>query len=432
MSEQRKIAFQEIIASFHDRSLDHVVYRTIAIPDSVPKIVSFLGPRRAGKTSLCLQLILKLRETIPSDRLTYVNFEDDRLYPLELKDMDALVQAYYELYPENKQHQVYFFFDEVQEVDGWEKFVRRLYDQENCRIYLTGSSAKLLSREIATSLRGRTLPYEVFPLSFEEFLSFNNVQINLHSGKGKAVLQNAFLKFMTQGGFPELVFLNPDFHRRTVSEYLDLMLYKDLVERFGVRTPSLLKYLLKYCLNNVSTLLSVNKLYNDLKSRGYAVGKNTVYEYLSYLEEAFLLFRVPLWSKSERQKSINPTKIYTVDPAFKYVMTGESDKGRVLENMVFLAIRRLGHNPCYWKGKQEVDFYEEGKYLVNVSLSIEDLDTRKRELNGLEEAMSATGLTKSTIVTLDHHETLALENGTVQIVRARDFFLNTEKYLADA
>lgn len=429
MSDKSKIAFLEIISSFHERTLDHIVDRLIDTPYDVPKVVSFLGPRRAGKTSLCLQMVKKLRETLPVDRLTYVNFEDDRLYPLTLEAMDTFVQAYYELYPENKAHLVYFFFDEVQEVEGWEKFIRRLDDQENCRIYLTGSSSKLLSREIATSLRGRTLPYEIFPLSFQEFLHFNSLKANPHSGAGKAQLQNAFLKFMQQGGFPELIFLPKDFHRRTVSEYLDLMLYKDLVERFGVRTPALLKYLLKYCLNNVSTLLSVNKLYNDLKSQGYAVGKNTVYDYLSYLEEAFLLFRVPLWSKSERQKTINPTKIYTVDPAFKYVMTGESDQGRVLENMVFMTIRRLGHEPFYWKGKQEVDFYEEGKYLLNVCLDISDLNTRRRELNGLDEAMTSTGLKRSTIVTLDHQETVELENGIVHIVKARDFFLETGKYL---
>ena len=418
----------EIISSFHERDLGHIVDRSIDVPHDVPKVVSFLGPRRAGKTSLCLQVIKHLRDSLSADRLTYVNFEDDRLYPLGLEDMDLFVQAYYELYPENKEKLVYFFFDEVQEVDGWEKFIRRLNDQENCRIYLTGSSSRLLSREIATSLRGRTLPYEIFPLSFHEFLNFNQVKANPNSSGGKATLQKAFLDYMQQGGLPELVFLDKGLHRRTVSEYMDLMLYKDLVERFGVRTPSLLKYLLKYCLNNVSTLLSVNKLFNDFKSQGYSVGKNTIYEYLSYLEEAFILFRVPLWSRSERQQRINPTKVYTIDPAFKYVMTGRSDQGRILENMVFLALRRLGHEPFYWKGKQEVDFYLEDKYLINVCLDIHDPDTRKRELKGLNEAMEATNLNKSYIVALDHQETVELENGVVSVIHARDFFLQVERF----
>lgn len=429
MSEERKVVYKQIIADFHELELAHIIDRNLDIPFDVPKVVSFLGPRRAGKTSLCLQIAKHLREELPSHRLTYINFEDDRLYPLALQDMDSFVEAYYELYPDNKNHLVYFFFDEVQEVDGWEKFIRRLHDQEKCRIYLTGSSSKLLSREIATSLRGRTLPYEVFPLSFKEYLNFTGTKANPNSSKGKATLQHAFLKFMHQGGFPELVFLDETFHRRTVSEYIDLMLYKDLVERFGVRTPSLLKYLLKYTLDNVSTLLSVNKLYNDLKSQGYAVSKNTVYEYLSYLEEAFILFRVQRWSKSERQKSINPDKIYTVDPAFKYVMTGGSDKGRVLENMVFLALRRLGHEPNYWKGKQEVDFYEEGKYLINVCLDMSDLDTRKRELKGINEAMGVTGLTKSLIVTLDQQGSEQLVNGVVCMVLAREFCMDVEAYL---
>ncbi|MEM8894592.1 MAG: ATP-binding protein [Bacteroidota bacterium] len=429
VSEEKKIKLKEIITDFHERDLAHIYERDLEVPYDVQKVVSFLGPRRAGKTSLCLQMVKHLRQRIPSDCLTYINFEDDRLYPLALQDTDSFVEAYYELYPDNKGHLVYFFFDEVQEVDGWEKFVRRLHDQEQCRIYVTGSSSKLLSREIATSLRGRTLSYEVFPLSFAEYLAFNEIKANPNSSKGKALLQHTFLRFMRQGGFPELVFLDETFHRRTVSEYIDLMLYRDLVERFGVRTPSLLKYLLKYTLDNVSTLLSINKLYHDLKSQGYAVSKNTVYEYLSYLEEAFILFRVQRWSKSERQKSINPDKMYTIDPAFKYVMTGDSDQGRVLENMVFLALRRLGYEPNYWKGKQEVDFYEEGKYLINVCLDMTNLDTRRRELKGINEAMNATGLKKSVIVTFDQQGSEQLEGGMVQVVLARDFLLNVPGYV---
>ena len=357
---------KQIVADFLRRKLDHIVERDHIIPTDIPKIISLLGPRRAGKTSICLQLAMRLREEWPGDQILYVNFGDDRFYPPDLQDMDTLIKAYYELYPQNKDQRVYFFFDEVQEIDHWEKFIRRVSDQENCQIFLIGSSSKLLSREIATSLRGRTLPFEILPLSFHEFLRFNNIEIDANSSKGKAVLQNALLKYLQQGGFPELVFLPETVHRRTVSEYIDLMLYKDLTERFAVRNPRLLKYLLKYVLNNISNLLSVNKIFKDLKSQGYSISKNTVYDYLSYLEEAFILFRVRRWSLSERQQEVNPDKLYCIDPTFKYVMGGGQDRGRILENMVFLHFRRYGFELHYWQGKQEVDFYVDKKLLLNV------------------------------------------------------------------
>lgn len=421
---------KQIIADAINKSLDHLRVREVELPTDVQKIVSVLGPRRAGKTSVCLQLIKVLRNSMPAHRLLYVNFEDDRFFPAQLADMDVLLEAYYSLYPENKDETVYFFFDEIQEVAHWEKFVRRLWDQEDCRIYLTGSSSKLLSREIASALRGRTLSYEIFPLSFGEFLQFTDTDYDMHSSKGKAILQNKLMAYMQQGGFPELVFLPERFHRATINEYINLMLYKDLTERFGVKKPQLLKYLLKYTLKNLANPMSVNKVYNDLKSQGYKLSKNTVYAYLSYLEEAFILYRVSRWSTSVRQQSINPDKFYGVDQAFKYAMTGGADEGRVLENMVYMAMRRLGYEPNYLLQKQEVDFYLEGKWLVNVCLDASDLTTRARELGGLDEAMKSTGLQKSVLVTLDEEGKEQLENGVLEIVPVRNFLLEIEDWLS--
>jgi len=420
---------QQIITDAIKKPLNHIKAREVELPQDVQKIVTVLGSRRAGKTSVCLQLMQTLRKSMPAHRLLYINFEDDRFFPAQLSDMDVLLEAYYSLYPENKDQTVYFFFDEIQEVANWEKFVRRLWDQENCRIYLTGSSSKLLSREIATALRGRTLSYEIFPLSFGEFLAFTKTDYDMHSSKGRAILQNKLITYMHQGGFPELVFLPNRFHRATINEYINLMLYKDLTERFGVRNPQLLKYLLKYALTNLANPMSVNKIYNDLKSQGYQLSKNTVYEYLSYLEEAFILYRVSRWSTSVRQQSINPDKFYGVDQAFKYAMTGGQDEGRVLENMVYMALRRLGYEPNYWRQKQEVDFYLESQSLVNVCLDASDPTTRAREFGGLDEAMKFTGLDRSLLVTLDEEREEGLQNGVVSIVPIRNFLLSTSKFL---
>jgi len=418
----------ELIGDMIHKNLDAIQPREVKLPTDVPKIVSILGPRRAGKTSVCLQLIKELRLSHSQDRLLYVNFEDDRFYPGELPDMDLLLRTYYEMYPDNKSRKVYFFFDEVQEIAGWEKFVRRVFDQENCRIYLTGSSSKLLSREIASALRGRTLSYEVFPLSFSEFMTFNGLTYDLYTSEGKAFLKKHLQAYFWQGGFPELTFLPHSLHLPTINEYINLMLYKDLTERFKVKNPQLLKYLMKYALANIANPMSVNRVFNDLKSQGYALSKNTVYEYLSYLEEAFVLYRTTRWSSSVRKTAINPIKLYGVDQAFKYAMTGRRDEGRIMENMVYMDLRRLGHEPQYVLGRQEVDFLV-GERLINVCFEMEASETQQREMNGLNEGMELTGARQSVLVTLHDEDEVNVANGTISIVPLHSFLLKTNDYL---
>ncbi len=418
----KKSVFRKIIADFIEKPLVATLPRELNVPHDVPKIVSLLGPRRAGKTHVLFHLIGLLRQSVPSHRLVYLNFEDDRLFPLQLEDMDALVQAYFEMYPENREERVWFFFDEVQEVPNWEKFVRRLFDTENCRIYLTGSSSKLLSRELATSLRGRTLPFEIFPLSFSEFLSFNQVSINPETSKGQATVLHWFDRWLRQGGFPELIFLPEHLHRRTAEEYLNLMLYRDLTERFSIKNPSLLKYLLKYMVGNMAQALSMTKAFNDLKSQGYALGKNTVYDYVSYLEEAFILFKVDIWHRSVRAQAVNPSKMYLLDPALKYAMSIGEDRGRVLENAVFLHLRRQGLTPFYVLGKQEVDFFWENGQPINVCLEFDAMATREREIKSMAAALQFLDLPAGHILTRDRHEEIKVEDKTVFVQPAWSYF----------
>src|SRR3989344_4300528 len=170
-----KEIFKLIIKEFHEKDIPKIVERELSIPET-NKIVSIIGSRRAGKTFYFYQLMKKLN--VPKDKILYINFEDDRIMPLALKDMDSLLEAYFELYPNNKKSKIYLFFDEIQNIDKWEVYIRRIYDNENVKIWVTGSSSKLLSKEIATSLRGRTLAFELYPLSFKEFLQFNNHHVD--------------------------------------------------------------------------------------------------------------------------------------------------------------------------------------------------------------------------------------------------------------
>lgn len=419
----KKSVFQEVIADGIARRYTSSKARDLVMPTDVIKIVSLVGPRRAGKTHILYAVMESLRESLPPDRMVYVNFEDDRLFPLKLDEMDGLVKGYYEMYPANKDQTVYFFFDEIQEVDQWEKFVRRIYDQENCRIYLTGSSSRLLSREIATSLRGRTLSFEVFPLSFKEFLRFKGVSYDLYTSKGQAVLSNELNLYLRQGGFPELLFMPENLHREVINEYINLMLYRDLTERFSLKHPHLVKYLLKFLFVNMGRSLSVNKVFLDLKSQGYAVGKDTVHDYISYLEEAFLIFRVDRFSASIRQQAINPSKFYGIDPAFKYAMSIQEDRGQVFENAVFLALRQRNLMPYYLLHQQEVDFYTEGGSLINACVDFSHPAARTREIKGLTEAMEIMDLHESQLITWDKKEQIRADGRTIWVRPLWEFLL---------
>ncbi|CAA6821172.1 MAG: Predicted ATPase, partial [uncultured Sulfurovum sp.] len=174
-----KETFKKLIINFQERTFGRIVPRDYEIPMTTKKIVSLIGVRRSGKTYILFSLIEKLRKRIDPQNIVYINFEDDRLFPLKLKNLDDLMEGYYELYPEKREEKVYLFLDEVQNVEGWEKYIRRIGDTLNLQLYITGSSSKLLSSEIATSLRGRTITYEVFPFSFKEYLRHKEIEVNL-------------------------------------------------------------------------------------------------------------------------------------------------------------------------------------------------------------------------------------------------------------
>jgi len=427
----RKDIFKRLIADSQEKDLSYVVDRDLEIPLDTGKIISLIGVRRSGKTHVVYSIINKLRKTTDTKSIVYINFEDDRLFPLELKDLSTLLDAYYELYPDKKNEKVYFFFDEIQNVQDWEKFVRRLYDTENCTIVITGSSAKLLSKEIATSLRGRTLSYEVFPLSFSELLTFRGISKELHSSRAQAKIKNAFSEYLIRGGFPEIVNYDQAVYMKTLQEYIDLIMYRDVIERYSISNTFLLKRLIKFCYTNVSTLVSFNKLYNAFKSEGLSISRNTVYEYISYLEDAYALFTVPIYAKSLREQWRNPRKIYSVDVGFKTAMDYpfSMDRGRIFENIVFLELRRKAEQIYYFKGKHEVDFYytSAGKeHLLNVTYDMESSDTREREIRGLVEAMKRFSLKKGTIVTSEHKEEIKTEAGKLYVIPLWEWLLTSQ------
>jgi len=412
--------FKKLIINFQERTFGNIVPRDYEIPTSTKKIVSLIGVRRSGKTYILFSLIEKLRQTIDPQNIIYINFEDDRLYPLTLEKLDNLMEGYYELYPEKREEKVYLFLDEVQNIKGWERYVRRIDDTLNLQLYITGSSSKLLSSEIATSLRGRTITYEIFPFSFKEYLRHKEIEVNLYSSKSISFIKNAFNSYLIDGGFAETFDETPDVQKRILKDYLDLIVYKDVVERYTIKNQSLLKHLIKYMFVNMGTLISVNKLYNDYKSQGYKIGKDTLQDYLSYLQEAYTLFTTPIYRNSVREEQRNPKKLYAIDNGFKklFSISLSDDYSKLYENLAFLHLRRKSSEVYYFKEKQEVDLYvrTDREYLVNVSYAIEDEKTLQREVNALKEGMRYFKIDRAYLVTAERDEMIEIDEGMIEVM----------------
>ena len=414
-----KSVFKTIILDNQGSVYPDISKRDYNIPLNTKKIVSLIGVRRSGKTYILYGLINELRKSLTKENIVFVNFEDDRLFPVTLDKLDDLIQAYYELFPEKRDEMVYFFLDEIQIVPNWELFVRRIYDTLNVRIYITGSSSKLLSREIATSLRGRTITYEIFPFSFKEYLDYRNISIHFNASRNVSFIKNAFNFYLMNGGFAETFDESSEIQKRILKDYLDLIIYKDIVERFSIKNQALLKHLIKYFFVNMGTLVSFTKLFNEYKAMGFKVSKDTVLDYLSYLQEAFTVFTIPVYRNSVKEELRNPKKIYVIDNGFKklFDISISTDYSKLYENLVFLNLRKNTNEIYYFKEKQEVDFYlKDEKKLINVSYDINNKSTYDRELNGLWEGMKHLRINESYLITSEAEQTVQIENKTVFIV----------------
>lgn len=403
----KKDILKEIIRSFHTKPPVAAIKRCLELPFNSGKVITVSGVRRSGKTCLLIDAISRLlRKGVALNRIIYINFEDERL-ETDKKDLDLILQAYQELYPEAELPETYFFFDEIQNVAGWEKFVRRVYDTVSKNIFVTGSNSKLLSTDIATSLRGRNLGYELFPLSFSESLAFGGIKEDIHDSRTRAKIASAAGRYLVNGGFPELFFIPQAFHIKTLQGYFDVMLFKDLIERYERRTHAhLLKYFIKRLLANISSPLSLHKIYNELRSQGYKIDKNLLYELMEELNAIYLFFPLRKYSASVIKRENSEKKVYVVDNGLAGAVSfniGE-DRGKLLENAVFMRFHSAGSDLFFYKDKKECDFIRltpGGKpEAYQVAYDLAAPDTKKREFAGLIEACTRLGLAGGTVITM--------------------------------
>ena len=388
----RKEALKYVLTESTARKFPATVPRALELPLNTTKITTLVGIRRSGKTYILYDTMRRLEAGgVDRRQMIFLNFEDDRLLPIKSRELDLILSAHAELYPEFADRRKFFFFDEVQNAPRWETYVRRLHDTEEAQIFLTGSSSHLLAREIAAGLRGRSVSYEVFPLSFAEFLRFRGLQHEPYSASSDSRIAAALNEYLAIGGLPEVVLADPDLRPRILKEYVDLVFYKDLVERYKVANPALLRQLLKQCLSQPATLLSPHKVYKDFRSQGYELSKDTLYRYLHYLEESYIVFLLPVAERSIRKRAMNPKKLHGVDWALGYALVPEPfiNTGHKLETAIYLHWRRQREDLGYLGGEREVDLVvnpEQPELLVNVAANIDRPEVYEREIGGLEWA----------------------------------------------
>jgi uncharacterized protein len=429
---------KSIIRDSQEIGLETGVPRRLKVEKVPGKATVCIGVRRCGKSTYLFQVMDRLlKEGVPRENILLLNFFDDRLHGLNSQNLGVITEAYYSLYPEKKNTQkVFCFFDEIQAVAGWEPFVDRLMRTELCEIYLTGSSARMLSKEIATQMRGRALSWEIFPFSFREFLDYRGIQsTGPMSTKKRLIIQKAFDDYFETGGFPEVLGLGRHLRLKIHQEYFHAILFRDLVERHDVSHPRSLTDLAHRLIDNTASHYTVNSLTGFLKSLAHKAPKQAVSDYLEWLEDAYLLFTVKLFDASLARQNTNPKKIYCIDHAMVTSIASGIlvNSGHLLESLVFTALRRLSPAIFYYKTRsgREVDFTVElpdhSRMLVQASESRALPQTRKREMAALAEAMAELGLSTGTIVTRNESEKIDLPGGTIEVVPAWRFLLEREE-----
>jgi len=347
------------------------------------------GIRRCGKSTLLQQI-----NTASGGSSIYLNFEDPRLAGFDLSDFNRL----HEIAEKNKV--TAYFFDEVQLIDKWESFIRFRLD-EGYRIFITGSNATMLSKELGSKLTGRHISKELFPFSYQEYLSFTNQQMGEESS----------VRYLTSGGFPE--FLKTGLPEVLMQAFNDIII-RDIALRYNIKNTTLLQQLAVWLVSNCGNLFTGN----SLRKLFQISSSSSVMEYLSYFANSYLFFFIPRFSYSGKVQLVNPKKIYCIDNGFIKTnsVSFSDDKGRLLENMVFLHLRRKTNDIYYFAENNECDFVEfqqkklKGLYQVCWQLDQENMN---REIAGLTEAMDFFGVNQGHIITINQTETFRFDNKTI-------------------
>ena len=369
------------------------------------EILIISGIRRCGKSVLMQQIRDRLVE-----KDFFFNFDDERLANFKLDDFQKLQECFVELFGE--QHT--YYFDEIQNIEGWERFVRRLYNADN-KIVITGSNARMLSRELGTHLTGRYIQVEIYPFSFQEYLAMNEIPVNaktLYTTTGRATMVKSFVKYMECGGFPKFL---QDGSVSYLTSLYESIIYRDILTRNGLTNEKEMLELMFYLASNATKRVTYSSL-------GKVVGiqhPDTIKNYLEYIQQTYLISQLFRYDPSVKKQMMSPKKIYFVDNAIikRIGFNATENNGVFLENLVFIELKRRGWDVYYYADKKECDFIvRKGLHISDayqVTLKMDSPQTREREIAGVREAMQAYSLSKGYILTFEGKETINFDDGTI-------------------
>lgn len=422
-----------LLYEWKDRKIPTVIGRDthldILPQPGVNNATVITGFRRVGKTYLVYQAIEKLMKSLSREEVVYINFEDERIISPEvslLTDLIPQIQAVYGRKPK------YLFLDELQLINGWSKWVRRILDTEDIRIFITGSSSKMSSAELPTELRGRAWEVKVGPLSFREFLKFKKTEIDFKKLAAvkdeQARFRFLFDEYLTFGGLPAVVLTAAEKKQELLQSYFQAVVRRDISERHKIDNDTALRILLKLLLN--SSYITISKLHNSLKSMGVAVGKSTIDNYLSYIETSYFMDEVYIYNRAVRNQLQYPRKVYFIDTGLVTALSTKFSKntGRLFENLAFYKLRQKYDTIHYWRDGRgrEVDFaiLEGGRStaLYQVCFDLTDEETLSREIRSLIKAGKALNCQNLNLLTLDIPDTIKLP-GEIKIISAAEFWL---------
>ena len=424
---QLRSIFHSVIALHQEELPLRLKDRKQHLPINKDCIVTVTGIRRCGKSSLLSLTVNRLLQSgVRPEQILYIGFDDERFVSMQTADFDDILQAYREMYPTQPLKDVYMFFDEIQLIEGWELFVLRVFKNYCKHIYITGSTAKMLSGEMASALRGWPDEYREYPLSFDEYLDFKDVKANRFTEDGAAVLASEFKHYCKEGGFPQVVLADVATEKiKILQSYFNTMLFRDMIEHYGISaSPSVVRYFLKRVMNNITKPTSVNNIYNELKSQGMRVSKDSLYQWLDYACNIFLLRKVPKYTQSIVKQNLSPAKYYIADFAMRnaILLPQSDDEGKALENIVYMTLERdLGEEDqvFYFNETVECDFVvvkaDHVEQLIQVCWQLDD-NNLSREVEGLVAASSYTGCKKCTIVTYNQQRTIDHDGLSIDVV----------------
>jgi len=417
--------WETILSEWEQKTLPQIFPREQEISTSgfgqINKILVITGFRRTGKTYLLLSAISKLLQTYSRKDIFYLNFEDERI-PLTTQVLTDLLPAFQAHFGQKPK---FLFLDEVQNVPLWSKYIRRILDNGNIQIFLTGSSSKMSSFELPTELRGRSIEQKVSPLNFREFLIFRNEP----RSQEKSQFNFLFNEYLTFGGLPEIVRARPEDKINILQEYFRTVIRREIMERFNLKNEEPLKTVARLLFN--STYFSLSKIYRDLKSQGIKVGKNTVGNYFSYLSSSYLFAPLPHFSFSLRHQMTRPQKAFFVDNGFITTLSTKfsQNTGRLLENLVACLLRTADKEIYYFQNERktdEIDFVilknGQPEELIQVCFDLSDRETQKREFGALLRTGKKLGCSNLKIITASDSEKISIPP-PIKAISLSEFFL---------